>query len=183
MQKWIALIALAVFLTPAAFSQQDKSKRPSPPAQADCKLADGKTIHIDYSSPRMRDPKTGQVRKIFGGLVPYDQVWRTGANEATTLVTTADLTAGGTTIPAGTYTLFTLPSASEWTLIISKATGEWGIPYPGKDKDLARVGMEVVQRPSAQENFTINLDPKGTGCRLRLDWEMTEASVELAEKK
>jgi Protein of unknown function (DUF2911) len=183
MQKRASLIVLAVFLTTAAFSQQDKSKRPSPPAQADCKLADGKTVHIDYSSPRMRDPKTGEQRKIFGGLVPYGQVWRTGANEATTLVTTTDLTVGGTNVPAGTYTLFTLPTADQWTLIISKATGEWGIPYPGKDKDFARVGMQVVKRPSTMENFTISLDSKGASCNLRLDWETTEASVELAEKK
>ena len=177
MQKRAVFIALAVFLSTAAFSQQDKSKRPSPPAQAECKLADGKTIHIDYSSPRMNG------RKIFGGLVPYGEVWRTGANEATTLVTTADMTVGGTALPAGTYTLFTLPTAEAWTLIISKKTGEWGIPYPGKDQDFARVGMEVMKRPTSQENFMISFTPKGSSCTMHLDWEMTEASIEFSEKK
>ena len=177
MPKRLTLIALCVVLTTAAFSQQDKSKRPSPPAKADCKLPDGKTIHVDYSSPRMK------ARKIFGGLVPYGQVWRTGANEATTLVTTSDLTVGGKDVPAGTYTLFTLPTADSWTLIISKATGEWGIPYPGEDKDFTRAAMEVSKRSSPLENFTISFRPGAHGCTMRVEWETTEASVDFAEKK
>src|SRR5947208_13276705 len=100
----VVLFAVAV-LAPAQMSMaQDKSKRPSPPASAECKLADGKTIKSDYSSPRMKG------RKIFGELVPYGQVWRTGANEATTLVTDTDLTIGGKTVPAGSYTIFTVPN-------------------------------------------------------------------------
>ena len=77
----------------------------SPPAKADCKFSDGKTIHVDYSSPRMRG------RKIFGGLVPYGEPWRAGANEATTFVIDADMNVGGKTVPAGSYTLFALPTA------------------------------------------------------------------------
>jgi Protein of unknown function (DUF2911) len=177
MQRRVTLIALAVFLTTAAFSQQDKSKRPSPPAQADCKFADGKTIHVDYSSPRVNG------RKIYGGLVPYGQVWRTGANEATTLVTTADLTVHGKDVPAGTYTVFTLPSADEWTLIVSKKTGEWGIPYPGKDQDLVRVGMEVTKLPASMEDFTISFTSSGGNCTMHLGWETTGASVDFSEKK
>src|SRR5271157_2325380 len=84
-------------------SAQDKSKRPSPPAQAQCKFSDGKTITVDYSSPRAKG------RKIFGGLVPYGQVWRSGANEATTFVPDASLTVGGKDVPAGNYTIFTIP--------------------------------------------------------------------------
>src|SRR6266436_9847429 len=76
----------------------DKAKRPSPPASAQCKFADGKTISVDYSSPRAKG------RKIFGDLVPYGEVWRTGANEATTFVTTASVSAEGKTAPAGSYT-------------------------------------------------------------------------------
>src|ERR1700677_1319909 len=74
----------------------------SPPAKADCKFSDGKTIHVDYSSPRMKG------RKIFGDLVPYGEPWRAGANEATTLVIDADVSVGGKTVPAGSYTLFAL---------------------------------------------------------------------------
>src|SRR5579863_4719357 len=92
---------------------QESGDRPSPPAKASCKFADGKTIHVDYSSPRMRG------RKIFGGLVPYGEVWRAGANEATTFVIDADMNVGGKSVPAGSYTLFTLPRADVWILIIS----------------------------------------------------------------
>lgn len=116
------LFALAICLISSA--QQGESQRPSPPARAQCKFSDGKTITVDYSIPRMKG------RKIFGELVPYGEVWRTGANEATTLVTNEDLIAvKGTNIPAGGYTIFTVPNPEKWTLIINKHTGEWGIPY------------------------------------------------------
>ena len=79
-------------------AQMDKASRPSPAAKATCALGDGKTITVDYSSPRAKG------RKIFGGLVPYGEVWRAGANEATTFVTTADLMVGGSHVPAGSET-------------------------------------------------------------------------------
>jgi Protein of unknown function (DUF2911) len=168
--------AFALVLTTAFIvrAQQDKSKRPSPPASATCELAGGKSITIDYSSPRMRG------RKIYGGLVPFNEVWRTGANEATTFVTTADLMVGGEHVPAGSYTLFTLPEKDKWTLIISKKTGEWGIPYPGEKEDFLRVGMKVSALPADVEDFTISFDKKGSGCTLRLDWEKTRASIEIS---
>ncbi len=172
----VLLLGLAVLASPG-LGQQDKSKRPSPAAKAEFKFADGKMLTVDYSSPRMK------ARKIYGGLVPYGQVWRAGANEATTLVTTTDLTVGGKTVPAGSYTLFVIPNPDKWTLIISKITGEWGIPYPGQADDLARVDMKVSVLPSPVENFTIAFDQAGTACSLRLDWETTRASVEISEKR
>ena len=184
MRKQIAFLTLSVLtLATLASAQQDKSKRPSPPAQAQCKFADGKTIKTDYSSPRMHDPKTHAMRKIYGGLVPYGEVWRTGANDATTFVTDTNLTVGGKDVPAGSYTIFTVPAADKWTLIISKKTGEWGIPYPGGGDDLARVDMKVSQPPAPVENFTIAFDQAGGTCTMRLDWESTRASVEVAEGK
>ena len=184
MQKRIALLTVLVlsFATLAA-AQQDKSKRPSPPAHAQCKFADGKTINVDYSSPRIQDPKTHQPRKIFGGLVPYGEVWRAGANEATTFVTDANLSVGGKDVPAGSYTIFTIPNQDKWTLIISKKTGEWGIPYPGEGDDLARVDMNVSKPPSQVENFTIAFDEKGDSCAMRMDWENSRATVDITEKK
>ncbi len=160
-----------------ASAQQDKSKRPSPPASADCKLADGKTIKSDYSSPRMKG------RKIFGGLVPYGEVWRTGANDATTLVTDTDLTIGGKDVPAGSYTIFTVPSEDKWTLIISKKTGEWGIPYKYESDELLRTDMKVEKLAAPMENFTIVFHSHGSACMMHFQWENTNAWVELAEKK
>jgi hypothetical protein len=171
-----------IFLSLAAIAfagrgQTDKSKRPSPPAKAEFRFADGKTITVDYSSPRMRG------RKIYGELVPFGKVWRAGANEATTFVTDADLTVGGATVPAGSYTIFALPAQDKWMLIISKKTGEWGTEYPGEANDLARVEMKLSTLPSPVENFMIAFDKTGKGCTMRLDWENTRASVEITEKK
>jgi hypothetical protein len=153
-----------------------QGNRPSPAASASCDLGGGKSIKTDYSSPRMKG------RKVYGGLVPFGQVWRTGANEATTFVTSADITVGGTTVPAGSYTIFTVPNADKWSLVISKGTGEWGTDYPGAAKDLARVDMKVSKLPSPLENFTIAYDKAGNGCTMRVDWETTRASVDIAAK-
>lgn len=171
----VILFALTVCLISSA--QQDKSKRPSPPEQAQCKFSDGKTITVDYSSPRMKG------RKIFGELVPYGQVWRTGANEATTFVTAAPVTADGRDIPAGSYTIFTLPEQNKWTLIVSKHTGEWGIPYKYESEEVARIPMSVSQTSAPVENFGIAFDQGGSTCTMKLSWEQTQASVQFSEKK
>jgi hypothetical protein len=152
---------------------QDKSSRPSPPAKAECKLAGGKGITIDYSSPRAKG------RKIFGGLVPYGQIWRAGANESTTFVVGSDVTVGGKAVPAGSYTIFTIPAEDKWTLVISKKTGEWGTAYPGPENDLARIDMKVKKLSAPVENFTIAFDQAGAGCTLKMEWETTEASVDI----
>jgi DUF2911 family protein len=174
MQRRIALLIGLIFtFISIAVCQGNK---PSPPASATCDLGGGKTIKTDYSSPRMRG------RKIYGDLVPIGQVWRTGANEATTFVTSADVVVGGKTVPAGSYTIFTVPAADKWTLIINKKTGEWGIPYKYESDELARVDMKVSKLPSPVENFTIAYDKSGSGCTLRMDWETTRASVDIAAK-
>jgi Protein of unknown function (DUF2911) len=175
-QRSIAILVLIVAPLALSSVQQDKTQRPSPPASASCKFDDGKTIHTDYSSPRMKG------RKIFGGVVPLGEVWRTGANEATTFVTDADLSVAGKEIPAGSYTLFTLPATGKWTLIISKETGEPGTPYP-EGEDLLRVDMKISQTETPLENFQIAYHRRDAVCSLVLGWERTQATVDLAEKK
>jgi len=158
-------------------AQEDKGKRPSPPAQAQCKFSDGKTITVDYSSPRMLG------RKIFGELVPYGEVWRTGANAATTFITNEDLLAvKGTKIPPGSYTIFTVPSSDAWMLIINKHTGESGTPYKYESEELTRVPMTVMKLSSPVEDFTISFDQTGASCTMRMGWENTQATLEFAEK-
>src|SRR5713226_1039526 len=140
LKRTIFIAALTLVCTTFAAAQEDKSKRPSPPAQAQCKFSDGKTITVDYSSPRMKG------RKIFGGLVPYGEVWRTGANEATTFVTNRNLLmVKGSNVPAGSYTIFTVPDPDKWTLIINKHTGESGTPYKYESEVLAGVAMSVTK--------------------------------------
>ena len=180
MQKRLALIGLGCLVVVAAAAavirQQDKNARPSPPAKATCDLGGGKSITIDYSSPRAKG------RKVFGGLVPFGQVWRTGANEATTFVSNADLKVGGSDVPAGSYTIFTVPESDKWTLVISKKSGEWGTNYPGPSEDLVRVPMKVSPTSGAVENLTIGFDKGAGGCALRIEWENTRASVDVAKK-
>ena len=170
---WIAALT---FASVTLLAQQDKASRPSPPAKAECKLSNGKTITVDYSSPRAKG------RKIFGGLVPYGQVWRAGANEATSFVTTGDISVGGKAVPAGKYTMFAIPGEDKWTLVISKKTGEWGTAYPGPENDLARIDMKVSKPSAPVENFTIAFDQSGNGCTMRMEWENTRASVEITPK-
>jgi hypothetical protein len=171
----VVVLVLALFVY-KSHAQQDKSKRPSPPATASLDLGGGKTVTIDYSSPRVKG------RKIFGALIPYGQVWRAGANEATTFVNTADVTVGGTNVPAGSYTLFAIPNQDKWTLIISKKTGEWGTNYAGPSEDLARIDMKATALSSPVENFTISFDKTSNGGTLNMDWENTRASVAIAKK-
>jgi hypothetical protein len=179
--KKLVLIPLSLFVVTAiASAQMEGNKKPaSPPASAECKFSNGKTIKIDYSSPRAKG------RKIFGtgdALVPYGEVWRTGANNATTFVTDANVSVGGKDVPAGSYTIFTVPNADKWTLIINKKTGEWGIPYKYESDELGRVPMNVSKTAAPVENFTIAFDQAGSKCTLRMEWENTSAKVEISQK-
>ena len=148
----------------------------SPRGAAEMTL-NGKKLSVDYGRPSMHG------RKIMGELVPFDQVWRTGANKATHFTTEADLMIGNVNVPKGTYTLFTLPSAKGWKLIINKHTGQWGIPYQYDKEELARIDMQMETLPSPVEQFTMSLDKAGTGGALKLEWEKTRVSVKFTEKK
>jgi Protein of unknown function (DUF2911) len=164
-------------LTTSAYAQEtspanDSGKKlPSPPAQASVML-DGKTVTIDYNAPSMRG------RKIMGALVPFGQVWRTGANPATTLKTAVNLKIGDLTVPAGTYTIYSLPSETTWKLIINKQTGQWGTVY-NQDQDLGRTDMKKGPTPSAPvEQFAIKFEnTKGKTTQLHLIWESTDVFV------
>jgi Protein of unknown function (DUF2911) len=174
----LLMLFLSLAIAPAAsWSQENGGPLLSPPAKASCKFSNGKTISVNYSSPRVRK------RKIYGELVPYGEVWRAGANEATTFVTNTDLIVGGKLVPAGKYTLFAVPNPDRWTLVISKKTGEWGIPYPGAGYDLLQTDMKVGKLAERVENFAIAFDQVGGTCTMRLDWETTRASIEISEKK
>src|SRR5580658_3786642 len=179
MQKRIAFVVGMIFtLTIFAACQGGK---PSPAASASCDLGGGKTVKTDYSSPRLKG------RKMVGGEDPYGKVWRNGANEATTFVTSSDIVVGGTNVPAGSYTLFVFPTAEKWTLIVNKKTTNagkpiWGIPYTYESDELGRIDMKMSTPPSPVENFTIAYDKTPTGCTLREDWDTTRATVNISAK-
>ncbi|HYL22387.1 MAG TPA: DUF2911 domain-containing protein [Gemmatimonadales bacterium] len=151
----------------------------------------GVRIAIDYGRPAMRG------RRIFGGVVPWNQVWRTGANFATRFTTSADLVIGGQTIPKGSYTLWTLPSPRGWKLIVNREVlapcgGDacnlptrprlWGTDYTA-DSDLVRVDVSTESLPKAVEQFTIAVIPQGTSGVLQMDWETTRISIPFTRKQ
>ena len=154
-------------LVPATYAQQPPA---SPPANAHVTL-NGKDITINYNSPRLKG------RTIGADIVPYGEVWRTGANPATTLITPTNLKIGSLDVPAGTYTLFTLPSKDKWLFIVSKKTGEWGIPYPEGD-DLGRTPMTSKPAASSQEDMSISFEnTKGSSTELHVKWGTTDQYV------
>jgi hypothetical protein len=176
--RFLATAACCAFLTTASLAQSNNQMAaqpagktlPSPAATTQVTL-NGKHIKINYNSPAMRG------RKIMGGLVPYGEVWRTGANPATTLITDTDLKIGTLDVPAGTYTLFTLPSAGQWLFIVSKKTGEWGIPYP-EGNDLGRTPMTGKTLPAPQESMSLSFEnTKGNSTELHVKWETTNQYV------
>ncbi len=175
----IASLSCTVILATASLAQagavsanQPAKPVASPPASTSVTLR-GKEVTINYGAPSMRG------RKIMGDLVPYDKVWRTGANPATTLITATALKIGTMDVPAGTYTIYTLPSADQWLLIINKQTCQWGTEYD-QSRDLGRVPMKGTTLPSPQEKMSISFDQgKGATTDLHIRWETTDESVEV----
>jgi hypothetical protein len=133
-------------------------------------------VMVDYGRPTRRG------RAIFGTVVPWNAVWRTGANQATQFSTDADLVVGGQTLPAGKYTLWTVPSREGSKLIFNKQTGQWGTEYDEK-QDLVRVDLAMQTVPSPAEQFTIAVEPQGNGGVLRLLWDTTQLSVPFTVKQ
>ncbi len=130
----------------------------------------GAQITVNYGRPSKRG------RSVFDSLVPYGQVWRTGANAATAFTTTKLLMIGSLMVPAGSYTLFTIPGKASWQLIVNKQTGQWGLDYDAT-KDLGRVEMKVEPLPAAIEMMTIKVVPGAQGGLLRVEWDRTAAIV------
>jgi hypothetical protein len=159
-------IVLAAALLGAGLTESARAQQPllSPRDSVQIRF-NGKRIFIDYGRPSMRG------RVIMGGLVPHNRWWRTGANEATSFVTDADLRIGDTVVPRGAYTLYTLPSAKQWKLMVNKQTGQWGTVYDPA-LDLVRIPLKKRSLRQPIEKFTILLERTGTRTgTLRLRWE------------
>ncbi len=179
-----ALVVSACSLIPAQMQmdhgsmQMGKDGKPVPsPRKTDSVSLSGTKVDISYGAPSLRG------RKMIGEHDPYGKEWRLGANEATSFVTSGDVTVGGTAVPAGSYTLFALPTADKWTLIISKKTGEWGIPYPGQASDFARVEMKKGSQPKAQEQFSITFEKtSGPHTEMHVRWDKDDHYVVIAKK-
>ncbi|MFN0084518.1 MAG: DUF2911 domain-containing protein [Blastocatellia bacterium] len=172
-KAFFALGALGALVLGAAIVQAQRQRR-SPHETVEIDL-NGKKVSVTYGRPYAKG------RKIFGELVPFDKVWRTGADEATTLKTDADLMIGKTLVPKGEYTLWTLPTATGMKLVVNKQTGQWGTIYDEK-QDFVRIDMKVAKLSAPVEQFTLTLAREGAGGLLKLEWETTSASIAFTEK-
>jgi len=160
------LIALAFSLSDNAQAQK---KKPASPEKTVNASINNKDITIIYSAPYKKD------REIFGGLVPYEKVWRTGANNATTIEVSADVMIGGKSLKAGMYSLFTIPNKDKWTVIINEDAKQWGSYGYKEDKDVLR--FDVTPTTTSQtEQFDISISPEGM---VSLVWDTTKASFEI----
>ena len=165
MRTFVVLIAVALS---CGFAQQ--SRYTSPAAQTSVVVA-GKKISVDYYAPSMHG------RKVMGGLVPYGQVWCTGANIATGFTTEGDLRIGDLKLPHATYSIWTLPTEREWTLIVNKESGQFHLNY-NSSLDFGRTKMNIRTLPTPVETFRVELsNDGGTKGSLALLWENTEASI------
>jgi len=180
--KRVLICTGLLFAATTLLAQMEPPSGPpkSPPATATATIG-GKTVSIAYSSPRVR----GREGKIFtkDGLISHDPhypVWRAGANSATTLKTEGDIMLGKLLVPAGTYTLFIdISDPAQWMLIVSKATGEWGLSYDPA-QDLGRTPMTMSKPPATVEDLTYTLTDDGGGKgKLTLQWEDVSASVHI----
>jgi Protein of unknown function (DUF2911) len=182
-RKYILTIAAIIACTSPLMAQQ---KRVSP-HETVSKVIDGNRVVIVYGRPYTKDPKTGENRKIWGELVPYGEVWRTGSDEATLLITQKPIVIGETTVPAGAYTMWTLPNADGTAkLIINKQVGQWGIGPGSYDQeyDLVRIDLqkEALDAPVDQFTMAIAKNPSGGGI-LKMMWENTAFSAPFTVQK
>jgi hypothetical protein len=189
MKNFKCILVLIAAMVACALPSAAQQKRTSPHETISAAIA-GNRVMVVYGRPYTKDPETGAARKIWGGLVPYDKVWRTGADEATLLITQQPIELGGATIPAGAYSLRTLPTADgKAKLIVNKQIGQWGIsgdPKKTYDEalDVARIDLkkDTLEQPLDQFTMTVAQDPAGGGT-LKLAWENTQYSTTIKVKK
>ena len=188
-------IKLALLLTTLALTSTPLLAQPkraastggnSPHETTSTVIGDRRTgcrVTITYGRPFTKDPKTGEDRKIWGGLVPYGKAWRMGAYEATTLITQQALAFGETTLPAGAYTLYLVPEETGVTkLAFSSKLGGWGVPVD-ESHDIARVDAKKETLEKAVDQFTIAIGKDEAGGVLKLSWETTQFSIPFTVKK
>jgi hypothetical protein len=185
----LAVAAALVTSTPAmAQAAKKKQRQRISPHETITATIDGDEIKLVYGRPYTTKPGTSEARKIWGGLVPYGKVWRTGADEATLLTTAQPIEIGGYSLAAGTYSLFTVPYEDGTAkLVINKKTGQWGIPYnedSEKANELARVNLRKTDLDKTVDQFTMAIEPEaGGGGLLKMMWEKTQYSIPFTVKK
>jgi hypothetical protein len=164
----LAMLLVCMLMSTVAWAQNENANKPSPPAEATGKVGDA-TVTINYSSPSVKG------REIWGGLVPYGEVWRAGANEATTVTFDKDVMVEGQALPAGTYSFYTIPGKDEWTVIFNKTAKQWGTQYD-EGQDALRVTAKPQKAASMNERLAYEVTDQG----IVLRWENLELPVSVS---
>ncbi|QMW00486.1 DUF2911 domain-containing protein [Spirosoma foliorum] len=168
----LGIIAAVVLIGYFSLRSWTKSSSPEAVAQVD---QNGLKIKVDYCQPYKKG------RKIFGGLVPYGKVWRTGANEATIIEFDQNVVIAGQPLEKGEYTLWTIPSSDGWIAIFNSETGQWGTSYD-QTKDVLRVPVASRKHSPMAEQFYISFSPSTTGTDMVLAWDETEAIIPVQKR-
>ena len=170
----VLLLSMAGWAVAQDATKSGAKKKPASPHEDVSATINGKTITISYGRPY----KKGRV--IFGGLEPWGKVWRTGADEATTLTTDGDLMIGPLHVIVGTYSLFTIPNEKEWTLVLNRTAKQWGAFKYDQGTDYGRAAMTVAKTKEPVEQLTIALEKKGDHeAVLKVMWDETAASIDV----
>lgn len=175
-----AAVATLIFATPDASAQQRRAS----PHETLSSVIEGNRVTITYGRPFTKDPRSGEDRTVWGGLVPFGKAWRMGADEATTLITQQPLAFGETTLPAGAYTLYFVPAEDGTAkLAFSSNLGGWGVPV-NESKDVARVDAAKSELTESVDQFTIAIE-KGEAANgtIKISWEKTAYAVPFTLKK
>jgi hypothetical protein len=180
----ITALAFGILPLMAQSPKRAASTGGNSPHETTSAMIDGNRVTLVYGRPSVKDPRSGETRKIWGGLVPYGKVWRTGSDEATLLITQKPITLGETSVPAGAYSLYTLPNEDgSAKLIINKQIGQWGTQYDEK-QDLARVDLKKEAVENTVEQFTMSVSKNASGGGLlKLSWEKMQYSVPFTVSK
>jgi len=169
MTAMAVMVAAGISLSAQKTTQVHPGKGGSPHVKSEWTI-DGANISITYGRPSLKG-------RSEATLMPAGKEWRTGADEATTLTTDKNLMFGNVHVTPGTYTLYTVPGETEWQLVISKKTGQWGIPYPGAGEDLGRAPMKVTKNATPVEQLTISIDDTPAGGDLSIAWGTQKATI------
>jgi hypothetical protein len=183
MNKLKSILTAAIFIAALPLMAQQKRLSPHETVSG---VVDGNRVTITYGRPYTKSPKTGEVRKIWGGLVPYGKVWRMGADEATTLITQKPIVLEGKTVPAGAYTLWLLPQEDgSAKFIVNKQIGQWGEGDEtfDKEQDVAVVEVKKVPLDTPVDQFTIAVAKGDSGGLIKLSWENAQFSVPFTVEK
>ncbi len=167
MKYLTCIIFFSLFLVPITNAQIEFANRPSPPAKVNAAILNGATISLSYSSPAVNG------RTIWGSLVPYNQVWRTGANEANIFETDKDILVNGQKLPAGKYSLFTIPGEKEWIVVFNKEWNQWGTMKYNSSDDVLRVTTPPQKSMQLNERLKFTLEDSV----LSLLWENLQINL------